>query len=152
MKAKAQQESLAKWAIQDTGKWKAWMEAEQLQLLKKAQIAAEQLKLLNEAKRQQREAWAKQLTEATEAEQQEREMREWPNNLASLQVQRRRQSQYTHRCPRKENQQQRDMMARNRQPTGEIESRNHQQKGHGQGTTSTKGQEEQWRQGTISSR
>ena len=30
MKAKAQQESLARWAIKNTSEWKAWIEAEQL--------------------------------------------------------------------------------------------------------------------------
>ena len=73
-KAKAQQESLAMWAIQDPGKWNVWSEAEQQKQLKEAQIEAtshhqpqpdpEQLKLLCnlyveqskqlEAKRQQR--------------------------------------------------------------------------------------------------
>ena len=41
MKAKAHQESLARWAIQNTGEWKAWMETERLQLLKEAQLEAE---------------------------------------------------------------------------------------------------------------
>ena len=62
MKAKAHQESLARRAIQNTSEWKA-------------RIEGEQLKLLKEATNQQREAWAKQLKEAAEAEQQERDVR-----------------------------------------------------------------------------
>ena len=56
MKAKAQQESLARWAIRDPGQWKVWREAQQQTQFKEAQIEAtsyhqpqpdpEQLKLL----------------------------------------------------------------------------------------------------------
>ena len=40
MKAKAQQESLARWAIQDPAQWKVWREAKQQKQLKEAHIEA----------------------------------------------------------------------------------------------------------------
>ena len=38
MKAKAQEESSARWAIQDTGQWKVWIEAEQQKQLKEHRL------------------------------------------------------------------------------------------------------------------
>ena len=128
MKAKEQRESLARWAIQNTSEWKSWIEEKQ------------------------REAWVKHLKEATEAEQQKRDV--WVAKQLGKSPGTEKEAEPIHSQVSKK----RTPTAKGhdgKEPPAKSEKKDKEpptKKGSGQGTTSTKGQAEQWRQGTISSR